>query len=129
MNSRSVMLNELAQGRRAMEEGLEWFGALDLEEQRAVLRELASYTLQARAGVEDRIASIEQSGLRPTQTPAVMIAKGDLPGQLAKMTALPAAELSKTFRLMIALLGIADARRYERDCVGGCTHAWHHFRE
>ncbi|MEU8446037.1 DUF5958 family protein [Streptomyces microflavus] len=30
----------------------------------------------------------------------------------------------KAFRLSVALLGVADKRRRERFCTGGCTHAW-----
>ncbi|MFF3931558.1 DUF5958 family protein [Streptomyces hirsutus] len=29
------------------------------------------------------------------------------------------------FRLLIPLLAIADIRRRERHCVGGCRHDWH----
>jgi len=31
----------------------------------------------------------------------------------------------KAFRLLVALLGVADKRRRERFCADGCTHAWH----
>ncbi|WP_433354204.1 DUF5958 family protein [Microtetraspora malaysiensis] len=32
------------------------------------------------------------------------------------------------FRLLIALLTVADGRRRERYCAGGCSHAWHQLR-
>ncbi|WP_344358185.1 DUF5958 family protein [Streptomyces gobitricini] len=31
----------------------------------------------------------------------------------------------QAFRLLIAVLAIADARRRERFCSGGCSHWWH----
>ncbi|MEW2406363.1 DUF5958 family protein [Streptomyces griseoviridis] len=31
----------------------------------------------------------------------------------------------KSFRLLIAVLAVADGRRRERFCSDGCGHAWH----
>ncbi|MFJ7270982.1 DUF5958 family protein [Streptomyces sp. NPDC099050] len=65
-------------------------------------------------------------GLRPTHTPAVLIVRGPIRHQLAKIIALtPLDERRKAFRLLVALLGIADERRRERFCSGGCGHWWH----
>ncbi|WP_327189671.1 DUF5958 family protein [Streptomyces xinghaiensis] len=40
---------------------------------------------------------------------------------------LPAYELTKSFRLLIALFSIADTRRRTLYCAGGCSHAWHNL--
>ncbi|WP_234433250.1 DUF5958 family protein [Streptomyces sp. NRRL WC-3549] len=37
----------------------------------------------------------------------------------------PLGERHKAFRLLIAVLTIADARHRERYCPGGCGHWWH----
>ncbi|WP_274506119.1 DUF5958 family protein [Streptomyces murinus] len=43
------------------------------------------------------------------------------------MATLPVHELTKSFRLLVALFGVADTRRRELYCAGGCTHAWHNL--
>ncbi|MET9585098.1 DUF5958 family protein [Streptomyces sp. NPDC006539] len=37
----------------------------------------------------------------------------------------PHDERLKSFRLLIAVLAVADGHRRERFCSGGCGHAWH----
>ncbi|WP_243766246.1 DUF5958 family protein [Streptomyces sp. GC420] len=126
MNERDVLLNELAQGLRPMSEGIEWFDGLGQEEQSEVLLFLRHHCVQARAVAEDAPESIRRAGLRPTHTPAVLISRGRIDEQLGKITILaPLDERRKAFRLLIAVLTIADARRRKRFCSGGCSHWWH----
>jgi hypothetical protein len=117
-----VILNELAQGLRPTAEGVEWFEALPEDDQRQVLHTLVSFCGQARACEEDVPESIARSGIRPTHTPAVMLTRWRF-----GMAGLPAYELTKSFRLLIALFSIADARRRSLYCAGGCGHAWHNL--
>ncbi|WP_306459786.1 DUF5958 family protein [Streptomyces sp. Ag109_G2-15] len=44
-------------------------------------------------------------------------------GKIAGLT--PLRERIKAFRLLVQVLGLADARRRERSCVEGCCHEWH----
>ncbi|MEX0174407.1 DUF5958 family protein [Streptomyces sp. LMG1-1-1.1] len=126
MTERDVLLNELAQGLRPMSEGIEWFDVLGQEEQSEVLLFLRHHCVQARAVTEDAPESICRAGLRPTHTPAVLISQGRIDEQLGKIAGLaPLDERRKAFRLLISVLAIADARRRERDCSGGCSHWWH----
>ncbi|WP_069161725.1 DUF5958 family protein [Nocardia altamirensis] len=125
MNARDTILNELAQELRPMSEGVGWFESLDDDEQFDVLRYLAEYCRQARATVDDGVESIRRSGIRPTHTPAVLITRGQLNVQLQKILELPHNERVKAFRLLVALLGVADERRRARYCVDGCSHIWH----
>ncbi|MFF3737796.1 DUF5958 family protein [Streptomyces sp. NPDC002566] len=112
MTERDVMLNELAQGLRPMSQGIEWFSALGPEEQSEVLLLLRHHCVQARAVAEDAPESIRRAGLRPTHTPAVLIARGRIEHQLGKIAALlPLDERRKAFRLLVAVLAIADGRR------------------
>ncbi|MGW3012682.1 DUF5958 family protein [Streptomyces sp. NPDC001219] len=120
MYEREVVVNELAQGLRPMAEGLAWFAGRPEAEQRLVVRELGHFCVQAGATEEDAQEAIERSGLRPTYTPAVMLARWRL-----HMSALPPYDLPRAFRLLIALLAIADTRRRERYCAAGCRHEWH----
>ncbi|MFE0863324.1 DUF5958 family protein [Streptomyces rochei] len=126
MIERDVLLNELAQGFRPMSEGIEWFDGLSQEEQTGVLLFLRHHCVQARAVTEDAQEAIRRAGLRPTHTPAVLISRGRIDDQLGKIAGLaPLDERRKAFRLLIAVLTIADARRRERFCSDGCSHWWH----
>ncbi|KQX27628.1 hypothetical protein ASD97_39905 [Streptomyces sp. Root63] len=125
MDERTVMLNELAQGLRPIGQGVEWFEALRGQDQFEVLRDLGGHCIQARATVEDGPESVRIAGIRPTHTPAVLITRGQLAGQLTKIINLPQDERVKAFRLLVTLLGVADKRRRERFCADGCIHAWH----
>ncbi|MGW0971997.1 DUF5958 family protein [Streptomyces sp. NPDC002516] len=126
MTERDVMLNELAQGLRPMAQGIAWFDALDPEEQTETLLYLRHHCLQARAVAEDGPESIRRAGLRPTHTPAVLITRGRIDQQLGKIASLtPRDERQKAFRLLVAVLAIADGRRRERTCSNGCGHWWH----
>ncbi|MGI5259894.1 DUF5958 family protein [Streptomyces angustmyceticus] len=120
MYEREVVVNELAQGLRPMAEGMAWFAGCPEVEQRLVVRELELFCMQARATAEDAQEAIARSGLRPTYTPAVMLTRWRL-----HMSALPPYDLPRAFRLLVALLAIADTRRRERYCAGGCGHEWH----
>lgn len=126
MAERDAMLNELAQGLRPMSQGIEWFDALGPEEQSETLRYLSHHCVQARAAAEDGPDSVRRAGLRPTHTPAVLITRGRIDQQLSKIAGLaPLDERRKAFRLLIAVLAIADGRRRERFCSNGCAHWWH----
>ena len=69
MDGRTVILNELAQGIRALAQGVGWFEGLADTDQFEVLRDLAGFCLQARATSEDGPESIRRAGIRPTHTP------------------------------------------------------------
>ncbi|MFE4698368.1 DUF5958 family protein [Streptomyces sp. NPDC056738] len=126
MSERDVILNELAQGLRPMAQGVEWFDGLGSEEQSEVLRFLCHHCGQARAVEEDGPEAVRRSGLRPTYTPAVLITRGRIDEQLGKVAGLtPVDERRKAFRLLVAVLAIADERRRRRFCSGGCGHWWH----
>lgn len=127
MNETAVILNELAQGHRPVADGIAWFEALPSDWQYDVLWKLAAFCTQAGANSEDAAESIRRAGIRPTYTPAVLIAQGRLRGQLAKIVNLPEDERLKSFRLLVALLSIADGRRRTGSCAEGCSHEWHHL--
>lgn len=104
-----IILNELAQELRPMPQGIEWFEGLSTEEQSNTLRLLSHFCIQARATTEDGPESIRRSGLRATHTPAVLIVRGRIDQQLGKIASLtPHDERLKSFRLLIAVLAIAD---------------------
>ncbi|MFD7758010.1 DUF5958 family protein [Streptomyces sp. NPDC059757] len=117
-----MILNELAQGLRSTAEGVEWFESLSEDDKRKALHALVLFCGQARAREEDVSESIARSGIRSTHTPAVMLTKWRF-----GLERLPAYELTKSFRLLVALFGIADTRRRALHCAGGCGHEWHNL--
>ncbi|QFQ95029.1 hypothetical protein F9278_01160 [Streptomyces phaeolivaceus] len=126
MSERDVMLNKLAQGLRSMVDGLGWFDGLGGEEQSETLMFLRHHCVQARVVDQDGPEAVRLSGLRPTHTPAVLITCGPIEQHLGKIVSLaPPDERRKALRPLVALLGIADGRRRERFCRGGCGHWWH----
>lgn len=111
-----------------MSQGIQWFESLSAEEQSTTLRLLSQFCVQARATTEDGPESVRRAGLRATHTPAVLIARGPMDRQLGKIAGLtPHDERLKSFRLLIAVLAVADGRRRERFCSDGCGHEWHHL--
>ncbi|MFE5815661.1 DUF5958 family protein [Streptomyces sp. NPDC056479] len=117
-----MILNELAQGLRPTAKGVEWFEGLTEDDRRKVLHTLVLFCGQARAREDDVSESIARSGIRPTHTPAVMLTKWRF-----GMDQLPAYELTKSFRLLVALFSIADTRRRTLYCAEGCSHEWHNL--
>lgn len=120
-----IRINRLAQGLESIEAGLIWFRNLGSAKQGEVLRTIASFITQAGAREEDVPTAIERSSLRATYTPIVLLSRGSLKMQLPKVVNLPLEEREKAFRLLIALLAIADERRRRTTCANGCSHWWH----
>jgi hypothetical protein len=120
-----LFLNQVAQAVYPSQSGLDWFGKLPIERQRETLRWLANMALQAGARGEDAANAIRQSGLKPTYTPCVLLAKENLPVRAAEIANLPSSEFSKAYRLLMALFQVADARRRATQCANGCLHWWH----
>ncbi|MFC8716174.1 DUF5958 family protein [Kitasatospora sp. NPDC057198] len=122
-----LMINRVAQGLRSTEQGLEWFAGLEGEQRQVALYALWFCCDQARAEDADVPEAVRRSGLRPTHTPAVMLARGVR--NAGRIAFLPADEQVKSYRLLSALFAIADERRRGRWCADGCSHHWHNLPE
>ncbi|HTU93125.1 MAG TPA: DUF5958 family protein [Gemmataceae bacterium] len=120
-----LFLNQVAQAILAAKAGEEWFSALPIDRQQETLRWISNMSIQAGARMGDAPAAIQQSGLKPTHTPCVLLSRENLSVQLAKIVNLPPNEFLKAFKLLMALFRIADSRRRETQCANGCLHWWH----
>ena len=120
-----VQLNQYAQGVRPIAEASLWFASLNAVQNQDVLRELAALIQQAHPLPAEIAAAASKAGLKPTHTLSVLLSRGTFAVQAARVVALGGAERQKAFLLFVALLGIADGRRRQTDCVGGCSHWWH----
>jgi len=128
-----MYLNQIAQEVVPTDEALQWFNDLKDSEQLDMFQILLFIILQAGALADDADRAVTKSGLRPTFTPCVLLYKvqreqpfsqSALQQVLLKIVNLPANEKEKSFRLLIALFQVADARRRER-CFEPERHWWH----
>lgn len=120
-----VWLNRAAQGLEPLAQVASTFALLSESDQRHAIRRAGLLALQAGPSAEDSIAAVAASGVKPARTAAVLLVRGTLDAQIAKIAALPPTELRDGILLSIALLAIADGRRRATACAAGCSHWWH----
>ena len=120
-----IAINQIQQELISQQDATNWFLSFPTETQQDILQRLSYMALQAGTRETDVSLAIAKSKLRPTYTPCVLLSKGRLKEQMAKLLKLPASEFIKAFFLLISLLAIADARRYSKYCQDGCSHWWH----
>lgn len=120
-----IALNRVAQAIDEMKELLESFDSWPDAERRSALKRTIALLLQAGARESDAPLAIARAGVSRMRTSAVVLLKGRLHIQLAKLGTLPSSELCDGLRLAISLFAIADKRRRATKCVNGCGHWWH----
>lgn len=120
-----IAINQIQQELISQQDATNWFLSFPTQAQQEILQRLSYMAIQAGARETDVSLAIAKSKLRPTYTPCVLLSKGRLKEQMAKLLKLPASEFIKAFFLLISLLAIADARRYSKYCQDGCSHWWH----
>ncbi|MCW6052758.1 DUF5958 family protein [Lyngbya sp. CCAP 1446/10] len=120
-----IAINQIQQELISQQDATNWFLSFPTETQQDILQRLSYMALQAGARETDVSLAIAKSKFRPTYTPCVLLSKGRLKEQMAKLLKLPDSEFIKAFFLLISLLAIADARRYSKYCQDGCSHWWH----
>jgi hypothetical protein len=121
---RQLLLNQVAQGVRPVDLLLAEVDSADESSRLAWFDDLTMAILQSHPAPGEPEQAIALAGLRPTFTPCVLVRTKPVREALAVMRGLPRHETPKTFRLLIALLGIADGRR-RRSCSPVCNHWWH----
>ncbi|MBD0342699.1 MAG: hypothetical protein ICV61_18040, partial [Microcoleus sp. Co-bin12] len=98
-----ITLNKIQQELISQEDAKKWFLRFPTEYQQEILQRLSYMTLQAGAREEDVCLAIAKSKLRPTYTPCVLLSRGRLKEQMAKLLKLPPSEFIKTFFLLMSL--------------------------
>ena len=83
--------------------------------------------MQSHPTVDEITDGIIKSNLKPTYTPCVLLVKKPLKEAMAQIHNLPENELLKSFILLLSIFSIADKRRKETECSGGCNHQWHNL--
>ncbi|MFE2153572.1 DUF5958 family protein [Streptomyces lavendulae] len=119
-----LVVNEIAQELRTLEDGVAWFSGLPPASRREVLRQVGGYVMQAHITSADGRAGVARSGVKPTANPSVMICM-DPPRY--GFSGLPADEHVKAFRVLVSVFAVADTRRRQTYCKGICGHSWHNL--
>ncbi|KAI9129574.1 DUF5958 family protein [Acaryochloris sp. CCMEE 5410] len=123
-----LQLNRIAQGLVKESEGILWFEGLLPVQRQQVLIDLARMCDQSHPRNDEVSKAIAYAQLKPTFTPCILLKSANPPEKgLYKIIALPESEQIKSFRLLIALFAISDARRREAHCKDGCSHEWHNL--
>jgi hypothetical protein len=120
-----LLLNQVAQCVISVQSAKEWFAQLDDDYQEMVLRKLAVMIQQASSTKDDVKNAIQLPEVRETGTAAVLLSRGRLLVQLAKVVGLPRRQRAEGFVPMVATFRVADTRRRVTRCLGQCTHWWH----
>lgn len=107
-----IIINEYGQGIVDEMSIIELYNKLSLNEKRDYLGEIVALIMQSRVKAEDIPLAIEQSNLKPTFTPCVMLSKGVEGCRLKEIIALPEYELEKVLILLLNLFKIAYQRRF-----------------
>ncbi|MBK8252959.1 MAG: hypothetical protein IPK82_09850 [Polyangiaceae bacterium] len=120
-----ILINQVAQGHVGALNAWSEISTLSMEEIRGALRRVNALAQQAGIVESDIPEALMKSGVKPTRTAAVLVQKGSLGVQLARITTLPNADLRDGWLISLALLSIADARRRATKCKESCLHWWH----
>lgn len=120
-----ILLNQAAQGVRPMSALSAWFETLPQARRRLVLEKFVEMIHHARPLESDGTAAVENSGLKSSLTPCVVLAKGANRTQLAKLCSLPESEQGKALVLLLFLFRIADQRRRSKEQDSSERHWWH----
>lgn len=108
-----ILLNKYGQNVVDIEDLILLFDSLNLDDQKEYLNNLLFFILQSRVQDEDIEPAIENSKLRRTFTPCVIIKKGVKTHNLKRLIDLPDNELNKSLILLLNLFKIAYLKRFE----------------
>lgn len=127
-----IYLNKVSQGLEPLDGAIDWLLGQPDSRQVDILRSLAVMIAQAGVLGTDVDPAIAQSGLKSTFTPCRVLSAAvrrdpagnrELTSSLWTVAGLPSDERTKSFKLFVALLDIADSRRKAAEKT--CHHWWH----
>jgi hypothetical protein len=127
MNERELKINQIAQGLVSLADGLEWFDDATADFRVEIMRSLDSCIFQSHPTFDDIEQGIKKSGLKESYSPCVLIRKKPFNQVRQKILEMPELDLRRAFILLISVFSVADLRRRETYCKGGCTHDWHNI--
>ena len=110
-----IKINKFGQGLISWDLLLDNFDTLEVVAKKNYLKELNVLIAQSKPKIEDIEVVIQESGLKKTYTPCVLLSKGVSGAVLDKIAELPEQELGKSIRLLLSLFKQAYKRRFSEE--------------
>ena len=127
MNETELKINKLAQGLITLDEGLSWYDESDAESRNKIMRALDLCIFQSHPTNEDIEKGIKNSGLKESYSPCVLVRKKPFNEVRQKVLNMSEPDQRRSFILFLSIFSVADKRRRETQCKGGCAHEWHNI--
>ncbi|WP_417942652.1 DUF5958 family protein [Flavobacterium sp. RS13.1] len=108
-----IQVNKFGQGLIQINDLSNIFSLLTLNEKKEFLNDILFLIMQSKPKEEDIENAIEESNLKKTYTPCILIKKGVANHNLKKLLELPENEINKSFILLLHLFKISYNRRFE----------------
>ncbi|MGV3604456.1 MAG: DUF5958 family protein [Dyadobacter fermentans] len=108
-----ITVNQFAQSVRTSDDLLNRFSKFTADDKKTFLIELSFLIMQSKPIDEDVESAIDESRLKPTFTPCILLRTHRLVIGIPKVITLPQDELSKAYLLLLHLFKRAYLRRYE----------------
>ncbi len=99
MNQTDLQINKIAQGFVKLRDGIAWFDAFDVKCKKEILQSLSYFLSQAHPTRNEVDDGIKLSGLKPSYTPCVLLAKKPFNDAMKIIRSLPENEWEKSFIL------------------------------
>ena len=129
MREIELRINKLAQGIESIENGVLWFAGSDQDLRQEIIRTLDSCIFQSHPTKEDIAEGVENSCLKDTYSPYVLVLKTPFNHARQKAISMRGLDQERAFRLFLSIFAVADRRRRETECKGDCSHEWHNLQE
>lgn len=114
--AQEILINQYAQGIVPVETLLDNYRIFDMVEKEMYLKYLVFLIVQSKCTDSDILPAIENSRLKKTYTPCVLLEKGGTKyHSLKKITSLPDYELDKVLVLFLNLFKIGYDRRFRQE--------------
>lgn len=124
-----IIINKIAQDKMQLEQGLEWFDSLKINEQRETITITKQFIEQCHPDPETIENAIDKIPLKNTMTPIILLKTQTLKDALNRIETLPDNEIRKSFISLVAVFKMADTKRRNTACRNGCHHEWHNLDE
>jgi hypothetical protein len=130
MTENELIINRISQDKIGFDDGLAWFGKLDLINQKEIIHKLIYFIQQSHPDKDSIDLGLEIAPIKKTMTPVVLLKTQDnLNIALNKIIDLPDSEIHKSFITLISIFKVADKKRREIWCKNSCTHEWHNMTD
>ena len=127
LTEHEIWINSYAQEKVNLEQLLNWFEDLSIEEKRDTILTAKSCLEQSHPTKEIIEQAIETIPLKSTVTPIIILKSNELKNALNRIVLLPENENRKSIITLITIFKIADTERRNVFCKGNCNHEWHNL--